>query len=393
MRNSKLFVLFSFLLISPTIHAIDGTLQIGTVEGADYGYSYNGQFQQRNRADFNFKSDQSTLQLNATGFDIDYGTEVKVSINGTDIGYLATSASEGTSFSQLSIPRAAMRRNGNNVVTFTQAQSGARWGITDILIKNTPVISPGVTDTNEYGNNFNGDFSHPSFAEFRIPGKPSTDTELIVVGYDVDSIREVAVLLNNTLIGYLEKGPDNGAQASRLTIPANRYSNGENILRFKVATAGSRWGVKNININNVNGTSEPTTPSPPPPAPTEPSIPRLAIGLSNADDYGFSFRGVSNARETANFSFESTGDILTLTATGYDIDFENEVAVLINGNIIGYLETTPDDGTMIATLAVNIEDQVSGMNTLTFMQSVPGFRWGVTNIMLTFGCNYPLVQN
>lgn len=148
----------------------------------------------------------------------------------------------------------------------------------------------------------------------------------------------------------------------------------------------------------VAQTPTPSAPQPPPVVVADTSasdserVP-LVVGLSDANRYGNRFNGVNNRRTRAQFTFEGGSEILTLTVTGNDIDFADEVSVLVNGNSVGFLTTTRDNGSGVTSLPINPSDLRAGTNTLEFREKQEGWRWGVTDIMLTLGCNYPLVQN
>lgn len=120
---------------------------------------------------------------------------------------------------------------------------------------------------------------------------------------------------------------------------------------------------------------------------------RLVVGLSDADSYGNYYNGVRNQQGSATFLFDGIAEAMTLTVTGYDIDVANEVTVLVNGRELGNLQTTSNNGTATTALPVNADDQNGGTNRLEFRVKNSNWRWGITDIMLTLGCNAPLVQN
>ena len=69
---------------------------------------------------------------------------------------------------------------------------------------------------------------------------------------------------------------------------------------------------------------------------------------------------------------------------GYDIDYVDELALYLNDILVGYLVTGPDDMLNIGeTFELPAAAQVPGMNVLKFVQKTPGWKWGVTDLLLS----------
>ena len=136
------------------------------------------------------------------------------------------------------------------------------------------------------------------------------------------------------------------------------------------------------------------------PSPLNPNLPGengllpLVVGTVDSRPYGFRFNGVSNYRESLELQFDASGSDLTLTLSGFDIDFPLEVRVLVNGTEIGFMEKTSfssnftpanQNGRGLTRLTIEESLLSNTGNTLRFEQSRPGLTWGVTDLLLSEG--------
>ena len=128
--------------------------------------------------------------------------------------------------------------------------------------------------------------------------------------------------------------------------------------------------------------------------PGESGLLPLVVGTVDYRPYGFRFNGVSNYRESLELQFDASGSDLTLTLSGFDIDFAREVRVLVNGTEIGFISRTTnrngaspsnDNGRGLTRLTVDESLLSNTGNTLRFEQSNPGLTWGVTDLLLSEG--------
>lgn len=112
-------------------------------------------------------------------------------------------------------------------------------------------------------------------------------------------------------------------------------------------------------------------------------LPPLTLNTVESRHYGFLFEGINSHREILERSFDASGEDLILTLTGYDIDTRQEVRALVNGTPIGSLSRTPDNGRSTSELTIAQSLLRSEGNTLRFEQLNPGWRWGVTDLLLS----------
>ncbi len=155
------------------------------------------------------------------------------------------------------------------------------------------------------------------------------------------------------------------------TIGADQQNSGENIITFSQARNPSwNWGVTDILLKN-SGT----------PLPTDIS---LTVGTVNSGKYGNNYAGQTDVDGQITASFTGTESDLDLSLLGYDVDFDDELEVLLNGSSIGFLSKGPNNNLNGGdTFTIGADQQNSGENIITFSQARnPSWNWGVTDILL-----------
>jgi subtilisin family serine protease len=233
-----------------------------------------------------------------------------------------------------------------------------------------PVIdlTVGTIDTGMYGHNY-GSSQHATSLFATFQGDGTTAYQLQVSGYDIDSGVEVSVYVNDTFFAHLTPGPNNALNIGDvLTLDPLLLPAGENIIEFRQGTAGAIWGVTNLGV---------MTPPPPPPPPP---VIALTVDVIDTGQYGNNYG--TDLHETSLIA-TFTGDgssTYYLTVDGFDIDYEDELAVYVNGVLLGYLATGANlglNGGDVFTLDPAL--LVAGENTIEFRVKTVGWKWGVTN--------------
>ena len=85
-------------------------------------------------------------------------------------------------------------------------------------------------------------------------------------------------------------------------------------------------------------------------------------------------------------TFVGTTTDLVFSVAGFDIDFTDEVALYLNGVLLGYLSQGPNDGLNSGdSYCIRVGDQLNGENRLKFVQKTAGWKWGVTDLLLEEG--------
>ncbi|WP_406649778.1 hypothetical protein QEZ52_09380 [Aliisedimentitalea scapharcae] len=365
------------------------TLVIDGAASAAYGNNFNGLSNTDGTISFDFVGSTDDLILSLNGYDIDAANEVEVILNGTSIGFLDTTSNNGLGASQFSID-AADQLVGTNVVEFHQKNNIAyAWGVDDVQLATDTTTPPPPAPTHEetlvidgaesaaYGNNFNGLSNTDGTISFDFVGS-TDDLILSLNGYDIDAANEVEVILNGSSIGFLDTTANNGLGASQFSIDAGDQLVGTNVLEFhQKNNIAYAWGVDDVQL----ATDTTTPPPPPPPAPTHEET--LVIDGAESAAYGNNFNGLSNTDGTISFDFVGSTDDLILSLNGYDVDFSNEVEVILNGSSIGFLDTTANNGLGASQFSIDAGDQLVGTNVLEFHQKNNiAYAWGVDDVQL-----------
>ncbi|MDH3377819.1 MAG: hypothetical protein OEQ39_12800, partial [Gammaproteobacteria bacterium] len=311
-----------------------------------------------------FASAGVDLQISAIGHDIDATDEVGIYVNGILLGYLGTGLNNGPNNGNVFVVQAGQQIPGTNVLVFRQKTSGETWGVTDLLLEHflpDVTLTLGTTDVSSYGHNYGLEVGSSLTAAFQTAG---TDVQLSVLGYDIDFPDEVGVYLNGNLLFHIQTGATDALNGGDVRlIPLEQQAPGTNVLEFRQQTASETWGVTNLLVDSF-----------------QPDV-TLSVGTEDAGSYGHNFGTEVDALLIA--VFENSGTDLQLSVTGYDIDFPDEVAMYLNGGFQGHLSVGPDNGLNSGDVfMVLASQQIAGTNIVEFRQTTPGFRWGVTDLLL-----------
>jgi subtilisin family serine protease len=360
------------LLLEPgNLDPPEVSLTIGVMDTGEYGYNY-GSNQHATELTATFISPSEDLMFSVAGYDIDYADELAVFLNGNLLGYLSigpnNALNSGDSFR---IPASA-QIPGENRIRIAVKTEGWVWGVTHLLLEEYVVLPPDITlipevmNTGQYGYGYG---SSQYTTELTV-GFESTSVDLLfsVTGYDIDYADELAVYLNDNLLGYLSKGPNNGLNAGdNFPIPADAQIPGENRIKFVVKTAGWIWGVTNLLISENS---------------LQPFDIALTYGVIDTGQYGYGYGSNQYATEFT-VGFEGTSSDLFFSVTGYDIDYTDELAVYLNNNFIGYLSKGSNNGLNAGdSFLIPASAQISGLNRIKFVVKTAGWIWGVTNLLV-----------
>ena len=386
--------------VSPPSNA-DFELSANQLVTARFGNRFDGRTDDDGVITATFQNTGADALLSLDGFDVDFHNEVGVTLNGLNLGFLKTGPENDLNGGDSFPIAASMQTAGVNTLTFEQNLNDTYiWGITNILLSTHHTPPPAGSDfelvpetlvADEFGNKFNGQFDADGVitASFAHTGG---DAELTLRGYDVDFVNEVRVTLNGNTLGFLTPGPNNDFNGSdTFTIPASQQMAGNSTLTFEQNLNDTYvWGITDILLSSTGN----------PPPPTGGDF-GLVLGTLVEDEFGNKFNGQTDSDGVITAAFENTNGDAELTLTGYDVDFENEIRVSLNGSALGFLTPGPNNGLNSGDrFVIPANQQTAGTNLVTFEQNLNNtYVWGITDIRLTLdnappaGTDFVLVLN
>lgn len=352
-------------------------LQMDRMDTGSYGYRYGSNAHYASLQATFARSDTRALTLTLRGYDVDFEDEIGVWLNGNLLGYLGTGSNNalngGDSFA---LPESFLV-SGQNRIEFRQSTPGFVWGVTELLIESSgPAVPGGVValaldrvDTGAYGHGYGSDAHYDSLTA-AFDAAAGSELTLSVTGYDIDGNAEVSVWLNGLILGHLGAGPNNGLNSGNLfRLPAAMLVAGRNTVEFRQQTPGYVWGVTRLAVLSgiVPGAEDVV----------------LTVGQVDYTKYGHGFGTNRNYIDlVAAFDTDARSD-LSFAVTGYDIDYNNEVSVWLNGRRIGYLGVGPNNAMSAGDVfALPRARLVAGRNLLEIRERKGGFVWGATRLLV-----------
>ena len=324
---------------------VELTLTVGVTDPGEYGNGYGTGVHQSGLY-ANFTGTGNDLTLHVTGYDIDDpdGDEVTVYLNGAFLGYLSNGPDEALNAGDAFLIPASQQLAGKNLIHFDQKVAGWVWGVTDLLL--TDGLPPLGIDTVSVPQ---GTYATAYSTVFQADGGTAPYTWALIGGALPNGLTLAA---DGTLSGApLEQG------SFTFTVQVTD------------AAADTAERAFTLDVLGTSGTVEVV----------------LEIDVPDTGQYGWGY-GSSQHAPGLYATFLGTSDDLTLHVTGYDIDDPagDEVAVLLNGNLIGHLSVGPDGGLNNGdSFHIPAAQQLAGPNLIYFQQKVPGWVWGVTGLLLT----------
>lgn len=349
----------------------DISLTPGILDSAEYGNKFNGAMDADGVITAGFISTGNAFTLSFKGFDIDSDDEVEVLLNGVSLGLIGAGVNNGLADYSIEIPATA-QLIGENVLTFQQVDNIAyKWGITDLLltelVATEVALSLGELETGSHGNKFNGSVNLDGIVTTTFDATGS-DLNLDFEGYDIDNDSELEVLVNGVSIGTMDAGVNNGLAQYSISIAAADQVEGENTVAFmQTGNPNWKWGVTNLLLSEVSIADI-----------------ILTTGVTDDGEYGNKYNGAMDADGEVTAAFSSTGLDVALSFKGYDIDYDNELEVLLNGTSLGMLAAGNNNGLADYSFVIAAGDQAAGDNIITFKQlGNPNWKWGVTDILVS----------
>ncbi|WP_406647561.1 VCBS domain-containing protein [Aliisedimentitalea scapharcae] len=342
------------------------TLVPEQAETDNYGNRFGAALSPTGVVSGSFDAPGNETVLRFDGFDIDFADEVRLLVNGSEVGFLGVGVDNGVQAYEFVISDTLVNPTGN-VVQFQQMLNpDFKWGVTNIVLDSRVRLTEDVLETGEFGNNFNGSSDADGIvtAVFEGLGKDAT---LFFNAFDIDSGGEVEVLLNGTSLGFLDKGLDNGLSANEFQIELSDQMVGDNVVQFIQRQQSTyTWGVTDLVITERSAVDF--------------NLEREALEIGK---FGNNFGGSSDADGVVTGSFIGSGEDLVLGFSAFDIDTATELQVAVNGVDLGPVAPTSNDGTAFYQFRIDSSALLSGENLVTFTQADnPAYKWGVTDISI-----------
>lgn len=224
------------------------------------GYRFQGQSDYRSVLRGAFDNSGRDVSLRVLGWGIESANEVSAWMNSGSgpwkwVGNLKTSKNRRENDpSWFFIPQ-SMMGEGRNLVEFRQRKRGEPWGVSQMLLLETEpqqarLIRPDRVYRTRYGYRF-GAARDRYFAAFEFRGRQS-DVELRFDAFDIDSRREVMVLLNGQRVAFLASGGDQRISQQSVKLTASKLQAVNRVEFVQLNPPKEVWGVTNIVLTRLN---------------------------------------------------------------------------------------------------------------------------------------------
>ncbi len=319
---------------------VELVLELNSPDDGEYGHNY-GSNQHDTELYATFTGTGTDLSLRVTGYDIDYVDELAVYLNGSLLGHLSVGPNNQINAGDTFAIPAGAQLSGANQLHFKVKTAGWTWGVTGLLLSDQPAPLAITTTA----------LPDATFAE----------------GYSV-SLEATGGRTPHTWSLVTGALPSGLALAADGTLSGTPSEQGVFDFTARVTDDAGASVDQALTLSSVgaSGTVELV----------------LEPGVTDTGEYGHKF-GSSQHKTELYASFAGTGTDLSLQVTGYDIDYVDELAVYLNGSLLGHLSVGPNNGFNSGdTFAIPAGAQLSGANQLHFKVKRSGWIWGVTDLLL-----------
>ena len=307
---------------------------------------------------------QPNPEADIKGYHIYYGTASRKYSQPIPVGkvtkYTVTGLKTGTTYY---FAITAVDTSGN--------ESGYSTEIRNTIPATRSIPSISLPNSGSYGNISGGDQNHVDNVRYSFPGARG-DFIVTYRAWDIDSANEVKIRLNGTDMGFVPRTRDKswGGSFSMRFNDNNVHDSRENVLVFSNIHNPPKtvlWGVKDVKVVRTSSWKYPIT------LPANGAYGRIKNGdQAHVDKVVFSFSG-------------KRGDV-SLSYQAWDIDFENEVRVFLNGNEASFIVPKTGNETWSRTRTITLKDtdvNDDGVNRVTFTNTSnppKTYWWGVRNL-------------
>jgi len=337
---------------------------------ANYGKIKEGDQNHVNNVTYSFNGISGGVILSYRVWDIDFNDEVQVVLNGSPVGFVPTTSNERWSgVLTLYLQDDQVNDSSSNTLVFNNTYNPPNeywWGVGSVSVAtDTPIALPSSAP---YGMIKGGDQSHADQVRYSFAGM-SGDVKLNYRAFDIDATKnpEVQVIVNGEVVANLPvTGNDQWSEDRAIIIPDNLVNNTSvNLLVFNATYNPPNsywWGVSNVSVAQD-----------------------LPIALPSADNYGMIKDGDQTHVNKVTYSFGGKVGNVTLNYQAWDVDFADEVQIVLNGTPVGYAKETKNNR-WSGDLSINLPDSLvnnTGQNIVEFNNTYnpPNtYWWGVGNV-------------
>jgi len=343
-------------------------------EAGAYGVIRGGDRTHVREVNYSFPGTPGDVTIDYQVWDVDYGNEIQILVNGVSVAYASTTPNEAWSETRsVVLPDADVLDTGTNVLTFRNTYNPPNtylWGVRDVGIHTECSDCIPLPADAAYGRIRGGDQTHVNEVNYSFEGTPG-DVTIAYQVWDMDYSNEVLILVNGYPVANTAVTPNETWSGTRyVTLPDSKvFDNRPNVLTFDNTYNPPKtflWGVRNVSV--YTGCAD-------------------CIPLPDSGAYGRILGGDQTHVNEVKYSFEGTPGDVTIAYQVWDMDYANEVQIFINGTSVGYAGTTPNE-TWSETRYVVLPDSLvldSGTNVLTFDNTYnppKTYLWGVRNVAI-----------
>lgn len=237
-----------------------------------------------------------------------------------------------------------------------------------------------------FNNQFTQQVSEPATQQTEDQAAQTTTSvvRFSLKPYDIDTVNELEVLVNDKSYGYVSTTASNQFGANQTVCIAARDlkpAGVDNVVLLRLKNSRETWGVKDVVFQTGIQDSSCSLSTTAPVEPAEGQI-DLLLGVQDTNRYGRNF-GNDEHTDSLNIRFTpSQGLNHTFSWTAFDIG-RNEMDLFFNNEKLKTVTATSFNG-FGATESITLPASKinSGLNTLSFRTEGGNERWGVTNLLV-----------
>ncbi|MEW6444060.1 MAG: lectin like domain-containing protein [bacterium] len=331
-----------------------------------YGRITGGDLTHVEEVRYSFQGISGQVILRYQAWDVDFAREVEILVNGQSAGFARVTANNSWGPMQsLLLPGGLVNDASENLLTFSNTYNPPKtylWGVREVSVEAEVIPLPAPE---AYGRITGGDQTHVQEVSYGFEGL-SGEVELFYRAWDVDYANEVEILVNDHSLGFAPRTLNNSWGMTQSIVAPDEYVNDAlaNLLTFANTFNPPKtylWGVKEV-MSDAE-----------------------VVPLPAAGAYGRISGGDHTHVQEVSYSFQGLAGAVTLTYEAWDVDYANEVQILVNGQPAGFAPVTSNNswGPLRAIVLPDPFVHDASTNLLVFDNTYnpPNtYWWGVRNV-------------